>query len=89
VSSIAAAGSERENDVLSYHLGERCIIFRDHPDLASSWPCIGKLNGIAGFANPYIRLAGKQSATDYYAVSNIDFPTWSRTTSACAQAVVF
>jgi hypothetical protein len=35
VSPIAAAGGERENDVLSYHLGERCVIFRDRHDPAS------------------------------------------------------
>lgn len=90
MSPIAAAGSERENDVFSYHLGERCVIFRDHRDLASSWALhAGKLTGMAGFANPYIGLAGKQSDTVYYAESNIDFLTWSLTTSACAEAVIF
>jgi hypothetical protein len=36
VSSIAATGSERKNDILSYRLGECCVIFYDHLDLASS-----------------------------------------------------
>jgi hypothetical protein len=40
VSPIAAAGSERENDVLSYRLSERRVIFGDHHDFASSWRCM-------------------------------------------------
>jgi hypothetical protein len=35
--SIAAAGSERKNDMPSYRVGERCFMFHDNHDLTFFW----------------------------------------------------
>ena len=37
VSSVATAGSERENDILSYCVGEWSVVFYDHDGLIFSW----------------------------------------------------
>ena len=50
VSSVSTTGGKGKNDMLSYCLGECCVIFHDQHDLTSPWHChSGQFNKICGF----------------------------------------